>query len=590
MSENFSKQSSKPSWAELRQQYSQFTQYVAPDNRYFTLDVVTIVIAVFTNTAMIWLMGRPLSMIQAGEYEALFGVLSLFAGVLFVNQASQMGGGWLTNWLGLRFIGRVRNAIMSRLFSLSFPVAGQVPRGDLLARLSNDVNRVSAILVEARLMLVSHLLTLTLYIAMLFWIDMRLALIALAMVPLFVLHQRFFSERKRRATEGFLQTNGELLAFEEQGLANLRGVSANAAESQVTTMHQNVFAKACRWAVRERGLEVAFTVSFTVLIYLVGVLIVLLGVDGVRGGSLPVGLLVSFLLYLGYLTVPVRGLADIAFQYAGNVPAAQRIIEVMDAQPAVVDTQTAALVVEKGRIDIEGLSFAYPGAPNVLHNAQVTIQGGETVALVGPSGSGKSTLATLLLRFYDPQQGRILIDGQDLCDVSILSVRQNMAVVWQEPFVLNDTIHANLLMAKPDASEAQIIEACKRSHAWEFIDALPEKLESVMGAGGTELSGGQKQRLAITQAFLRDAPILILDEASSALDSQSEQVIVQALDELRANRTTLLIAHRYSSIRSADRVVYFEGDGSLSVGRHEELMASHPSYREAVEWQTAEGE
>ena len=590
MFENSAKQSSKPSWAELRQQYRRFTQYVSPDNRYFTLDVVTIVIAVSTNTAMIWLMGRPLSMIQAGEYEALFGVLSLFAGVLFVNQASQMGGGWLTNWLGLRFIGRVRNAIMSRLFSLSFPVAGQVPRGDLLARLSNDVNRVSAILVEARLMLVSHLLTLTLYIAMLFWIDMHLALIALAMVPLFVLHQRFFSERKRRATEGFLQTNGELLAFEEQGLANLRGVSANAAERQVTTMHQNVFAKACRWAVRERGLEVAFGVSFTVLIYLVGMLIVLLGVDGVRGGSLPVGLLVSFLLYLGYLTVPVRGLADIAFQYAGNVPAAQRIIEVMDAQPAVVDTQAAALVVEKGRIDIEGLSFAYPGAPNVLHNAQVTIQGGETVALVGPSGSGKSTLATLLLRFYDPQQGRILIDGQDLCDVSILSVRQNMAVVWQEPFVLNDTIHANLLMAKPDASEAQIIEACKRSHAWEFIDALPEKLESVMGAGGTELSGGQKQRLAITQAFLRDAPILILDEASSALDSQSEQVIVQALDELRANRTTLLIAHRYSSIRSADRVVYFEGDGSLSVGRHEELMASHLSYREAVEWQTAEGE
>ena len=590
MSENPSQQSSKPSWAELRQQYRRFTQYVSPDNRYFTLDVVTIVIAVFTNTAMIWLMGRPLSMIQAGEYEALFGVLSLFAGVLFVNQASQMGGGWLTNWLGLRFIGRVRNAIMSRLFSLSFPVAGQVPRGDLLARLSNDVNRVSAILVEARLMLVSHLLTLTLYIAMLFWIDMRLALIALAMVPLFVLHQRFFSERKRRATEGFLQANGELLAFEEQGLANLRGVSANAAENKVTTMHQNVFAKACRWAVRERGLEVAFGVSFTVLIYLVGVLIVLLGVDGVRGGSLPVGLLVSFLLYLGYLTVPVRGLADIAFQYAGNVPAAQRIIEVMDAQPAVVDTQTAALVVEKGRIDIEGLSFAYPGAPNVLHNAQVTIQGGETVALVGPSGSGKSTLATLLLRFYDPQQGRILIDGQDLCDVSILSVRQNMAVVWQEPFVLNDTIHANLLMAKLNASEAQIIEACKRSHAWEFIDALPGKLESVLGAGGTELSGGQKQRLAITQAFLRDAPILILDEASSALDSQSEQVIVQALDELRENRTTLLIAHRYSSIRSADRVVYFEGDGSLSVGRHEELMASHPSYREAVEWQTAEGE
>jgi len=536
-------------------------------------------------------MGRPLSLIQSGDYDALPAVLGLFAIVLLVNQAMQMGGGWLTNWLNLRFIGRVRNAIMSRLLGLSFPVAGQVPRGDLLARLSNDVDRVSAILVEARLMLVSHVLTLALYAFMLFWIDVRLAMIALATVPLFVLHQRFFSERKRRATEGFLQRNGKLLAFEEQGLANLRGVSANAAESQVTSRHQDVFAKACRWAVRERGLEVGFGVSFTVLIYLVGLMIALFGVDSVRSGAMPVGLLVSFLLYLGYLTVPVRGLADISFQYAGNVPAAQRILEVMDAQPAVIDAHPGtALVVEKGQIDIENISFAYPSGDSILRNAQLTIQGGETVALVGPSGSGKSTLATLLLRFYEPQQGRILVDGKDLREVSIASLRQNMAVVWQEPFVLNDTIRANLLMAKPDASEAQIIEACQRSHAWEFIEALPEGLQSVLGAGGTELSGGQKQRLAITQAFLRDAPILILDEASSALDSQSEQVIVQALDELRAHRTTLLIAHRHSSIRSADRVIYFENDGSLSIGRHEELMASHPSYREAVEWQTTESE
>lgn len=581
-------QSSKPSWAELRQQYRRFVQYTVPDRRYFALDIISIVVAVITNAAMIWLMGRPLSLIQSGNYDALPTVLGLFALVLLVNQSAQLGGGWLTNWLGLRFIGRVRNAIMSQLFSLSFPVAGQIPRGDLLARLSNDVDRVGAILVNARLMLVSHVLTLILYTTMLFWIDVRLALIALATVPLFVLHQRFFSERKRRATEGFLQSNGKLLAFEEQGLANLRGVSANVAESQVTDRHQNVFAAACRWGVRERGLEVGFIVSFTVLMYSVGLMIVLFGVDSVRSDAMPVGLLVSFLLYLGYLTVPVRGLADITFQYVGNVPAAQRILEIMDAPPAVSDAfSTTELIVEKGQIDIKALSFAYPDGPRILHNAQLTIQGGETVALVGPSGSGKSTLATLLLRFYDPQQGCILVDGQDLRKVSIASVRHNMAVVWQEPFVLNDTIRANLLMAKPDAAESQIIDACQRSHAWEFIQALPEGLGSVLGAGGTELSGGQKQRLAITQAFLRDAPILILDEASSALDSQSEQIIVRALDELRANRTTLLIAHRHSSIRSADRVIYFEADGSLSIGRHEELMSNHPPYRDAVEWQTS---
>ncbi|NOX92976.1 MAG: ABC transporter ATP-binding protein [Gammaproteobacteria bacterium] len=593
MSEQVTKQSAphstRPGWAALRRYYGRFRKYAHPDKGYFALDIFSIVIAVITNTVMIWLMGRPLSLIQSGQYDELPVVLGLFAFVLLVNQAAQLGGGWLTNWLSLRFVGRLRNAIVSRLLHLSFPVAGRMARGDLLARLSSDVDRISAILVGARLMLVSHLLTLVLYITMLFWINTRLALIALTTVPLFVLHQRVFSEHKRRATEGFLQTNGKLLAFEEQGLANLRGVSANTAEDHVTSMHQKAFARVSAWAMRDRGLGVAFSVSFTLLIYLAGLMIALFGLDDVRSGAMPVGLLVSFLLYMGYLSMPVRGLAGIAFQYVGNVPAALRILELMDAQPAVVDKPTAPdLRVQRGQIDIDRVSFAYPGGATVLHHAQARIQGGETVALVGPSGSGKSTLAALLLRFYDPQQGRILIDGEDLREVSIASLRRNVAVVWQESFVLNDTIRANLLMARPDATEEQLMTACQRSHAWEFIEALPDGLGAALGAGGTELSGGQKQRLAIAQAFLRDAPVLILDEASSALDSQSEQVIVQALNALRANRTTLLIAHRYSSIRTADRVIYFETDGNLTTGRHEELMASHPAYRDAVHWQTAE--
>jgi ATP-binding cassette subfamily B protein len=580
--------SRRPSWSEVRLHYRRFAQYALSDKGYFGLDVATILVAVATNAAMIWLMGRPLSLIQASDYAALPEVLWLFAIVLLVNQSMQLLGGWLTNWLGLRFIGRVRNAVISRLLYLSFPVAGQVARGDLLARLSNDVDRVSAILVDARLMMISHLLTLFIYTFMLFWIDARLALIALATVPVFVLHQRFFSERKRRATEGFLQNNGKLLAFEEQGLANLRGVSANAAEELVSEKHRSVFSRACGWAMRERSLGVAFGVSFTVLIYLVGLVIVLFGVESVRDGVMPVGLLVSFILYLGYLTVPVRGLADIAFQYAGNVPAAIRLLELLDAQAMVIDQPNAKdLRVEQGKIALDKVSFAYPGGPNILHNAKLMINAGETIALVGPSGSGKSTLATLLLRFYDPQQGCILIDEQNLREVNLASLRENVAVVWQEPFVLNDSIQANLLMARPQATEEELITACRRSHAWEFIENLPAGLQTLLGAGGTELSGGQKQRLAIAQAFLRDAPILILDEASSALDSHSEQVIVQALDELRAQRTTLLIAHRYSSIRSADRVVYFEADGSLTAGSHEELLKHHPVYRDAVEWQIA---
>jgi ABC-type multidrug transport system fused ATPase/permease subunit len=208
------------------------------------------------------------------------------------------------------------------------------------------------------------------------------------------------------------------------------------------------------------------------------------------------------------------------------------------------------------------------------------------VALVGPSGSGKSTFANLLLRFHDPQQGQITVDGVDIKSVTLKSLRHNIAIVWQEPFFINDTIRENLRLAKENASEQQMIDACKASFAWEYIEKLDAGLDTTIGTAGVSLSVGQFQRLAIAQAFLRDAPILVLDEASSALDSRSEQMLLEALARLRKNRTTLIIAHRYSSIRSADRVLYFNGDGTVTSGSHEELLARHDGYQQAVQWQT----
>jgi ABC-type multidrug transport system fused ATPase/permease subunit len=581
----------RSSWLATLRQYQRFLPYTRPDRSYFLLDAASIVVAVVTNTAMIYLMGKPLSLIQQGQYDALAQVLGIFAVVLLVNQLSQFVGGWLTNRLVVSFIGRTRNTIMTKVLSLSFPILGKFPRGDLLARFSNDVDRVSNIVVHARLMLVSHILTLSLYSFMLFWINVQLALIALASLPLFILHQRFFSGRKRKAAERYLRNNGELVAFEEQSLANLRGISGNTAEDEMASRHASVFKNAGHWLMREWDLNVGFGVSFTLLIYMVGLLVVMFGVQEIHKGEIPVGLLVSFLLYLGYLTVPVRGMSEIIFQFLGNVPAARRVLMVMDTSGVVSPNEgTPDLTVNKGEIIFEQVRFTYPDGKPVLVDADAVINGGETIALVGPSGSGKSTFATLLLRFYDPQQGRILVDGQNLREVKLSSLRHNMAVVWQEGFVVNDTVRANLLMANPEASEQQIIEACQAGHAWEFIASLPKGLDTRLGAGGMDLSGGQKQRLAIAQAFLRDTPILILDEASSALDSHSEQVIVQALERLRKDRTTLMIAHRYSSIRSADRVIYFEGDGSLTIGLHQELFESHPDYRAAVEWQTGQSE
>lgn len=554
------------------------------------LDYLTIAIAVVTNTAMIWLIGEPFNLLQQEKYGEVTTALGLFAIVVVVNQAAQLSGGMLSNHIGFRTIGRLRNAVVERALFLSFPIINQMSRGDLLARLSTDVDKVKAIIFDSLLLAGSHVLTLSIYITMLFWIDVQLALWALAISPLYVLHQRIFAPRKRKAAEKFLHHNGLLLGFEEQALAHARGISNYTAEGYITNLHKIIFEKARYWITHERNIDMYFGATFSLMIYVTGLFIVLLGVEGLQQNRFGLGHLVSFLLYLGYLTVPTRGIADLIFQSLGSIAAAQRLQQVFQSKPYVAtNPQAPDLVIGKGQIDIQNLSFSYNDKPFIYKNINLSIHGGETIALVGPSGSGKTTLSNLIARYFEPQQGSISIDGQDVRDVSLPSLRRHITIVSQEPFLLSETIQANLLMVKPDADEEQLVIACQNSFAWEFIENLDKGMHTVIGSGGVELSTGQKQRLSLAQAFLRDTPVLILDEATSALDSYSEQMVIQAVQRLRQTRTTLIIAHRYSSIKNADRVVYFNGDGTITVAKHDELMQLHSGYREAVEWQTGNG-
>ncbi|NOX43288.1 MAG: ABC transporter ATP-binding protein [Gammaproteobacteria bacterium] len=581
----------KSSFSDLWPTYKRFIRFVKPDTRLLALDYLTIVIAVATNTAMIWLIGKPFNLLQNEQYDQVFSILILFAVVVLVNQSAQFFGGLLTNAVGLRSIGRLRNAILDRILFLSFPVAGQIQKGDLLARLTNDIDRVKVGIVETPIYAVSHILTFFVYIGMLFWINITLALIAVVISFVFVVQQKLFSSPKRHAAENYFMRNGQLLAFEEQAISHMRGVSTNVAESLISELHRSSFEKARYWAMRELGLNIGFNISFTFLLYLTCLIVVLVGIDGIQDGRFGVGHLVSFILYLGYINVPARGMADLLFQSMGNLGAANRILDVFDAQPLVKDSANAKqLEIKHGGLELKELHFRYPDGPQIYNDVSLVVEPGETIALVGPSGVGKSTLANLLMRFYDPDQGKILIDGIDVQTCTVESLRKNISVVWQEPFIINDTIKANLLMVDPVATEEQLITACKHSYAWDFICDLENGLQTKIGADGTTLSAGQVQRLAIAQAFLRDAAILILDEATSALDSLSELNVINALDHLRKNKTTFIIAHRFSAIKSADRVVYFNGDGTITVGAHSELMQKHAGYRKAVEWQTKEVE
>lgn len=573
--------------AELAATFRRFSAYSKPDRLALGVGFVVIIGIAATNTAMIWLIGSLFDLLQQGDFDSLNVTALLFALMVLINQGTHFSDAMLADWIGLRFVGRLRGDLLARLMRLSLPGTARFSRGDLLTRLGDDVDRTQNLVIQVPFDLASHLCIFTFYMAMLFWIDAGLALIAVILSPLFILHQRLFAKPKRRASDKVFEKNASLVAFEETKLRNLRGIASFAVEPIISAMHAGRFERLQHWGMKNAWLNAWFNSSFAVLIYFCALAVTIAGFYDVRGGYTTLGQLVSFLLYLGYLSTPVRGFAQLGYGCQEGLASAGRILDIFDAKQEIAEKPGATpLKVTAGRIDFNDVSFGYADQPDLFRHLDLTIEGGTTVALVGTSGVGKSTLASLLLRLYDPRSGQISIDGTDLRDMTLDSLRKDIAVVWQESFVVDDTVRANLLLVNPDADEEKLIEACKASYAWEFITTLEQGLDTVIGPQGVELSAGQQQRLSIAQAFVCDAPIMILDEPSSALDSQAEQEIVAALARLRSGRTTLIIAHRYSSIRAATKIIYFNTDGSVTIGRHEDLYKSHPEYRQALEWQT----
>ena len=568
--------------------YRGFARFARDNRRYMLVNFVCVFVIAITNTLIIWKMTEPLTLLQAQDFGAIPRTLLTLAIIIVVNQIGHFGALALTAQIELRFAGRLRGSMMRNCLAASFPIMDRYPRGDVLSRLSGEVDGVANFVIFSLFSLVSHVFIFVFYAGMLFWIDPWLATISMLGAPLFVLHQRFFGHRKQVIAEAALQSSAALLSLQSEALTQLKGISSLRTETIIAQRHDDAFARLKRYALRGKILDAWINGSVTALIYLGAVIIVFFGVMHVKAGDLAVGALVSFLFYLGYLSVPVRGTAQLALQSREVAAAARRIQEILKLNSAVTESPTARPLTDvRGRIQLDHVTFSYDTGKPVFDNISLDIHPNETVALVGPSGAGKSTLAKLLMRFHDPQQGRILVDGVDIRNVTLDSLRHEVGVVWQEPFLLSDTIRNNMLLAQPYATDEEIEAACRTARAWEFIQALPSRLATHIGAGGVELSTGQKQRLSLAQAFLHNSHILILDEASSALDSQTERYIAEAMDELRKDRTTLIIAHRFSAIRSADRVVFFNGDGSITVGTHETLWASHPTYRAAVEWQTA---
>ncbi len=481
----------------------------------------------------------------------------------------------------------LRNRIFNKLSELSFSYQDQAQTGELMTRVTSDVEAVRQFVGQSLLNLVNSVITVIGVVIVLVRANWMLAIVELLSIPVIFALIGFFIARVRPLFEATQMRLGMLNSILQENLAGLRVVRAFARESYEVERYARVNDELVDVGLQvSRRSAIAFPLTF-LTINVATLLVVLAGGLLVINSRLTLGQLVAFLSYLSVLIGPVFGLGFIAANISRASVSAQRIWEVLDAKNDVTDKPGArALDNVCGEVEFRDVTFRFAGAEKpALKAVNLKVPCGQTVAIMGRTGSGKSSITNLIPRFYDPQGGQILVDGVDVRDVTLASLRENIGIVLQDTILFSGTIRENIAYGKPDASDAQIIEAAKAAQADAFIREFPDGYDTVIGERGVGLSGGQKQRIAIARALLIDPKILIFDDSTSAVDAETEYQLQQALERLMRDRTSFVIAQRISTVRDADLIVLLDGGEIVAQGTHDELLSSSPLYGEIVDSQ-----
>lgn len=569
----------------LRRMVGYLMPYVWP---YFIGALVCMVLYSATNGVMPFLVRFVFDDLFAARNASMLRILPLAIIATFLARGIlEYGSTYLTQYVGHRIVADMRNQTNARIQSLSLDFFNREQTGTILSRVSNDVFLIGFSLTETAASVLRDSLSLVVLIVVAFWQDWILSLIAFVAFPASVLPIVRLSKKLRRFARKRQVSLGRLTALLQESVQGNRVVKAFGMEAY----ERQRFAAECE-ALFQLAMKVvrirAFTSPMLEILASFGIAgVVLYGGHSVISGGRTQGTFLAFLTALFLLYDPFRKLGRANTVVQQGLAAADRVFDLLDTVPSVRDKSDAAALcgVERG-IELDDVYFTYGEGP-VLRGVTLTIRRGEVVALVGPSGGGKSTLADLMLRFYDVTGGAIRIDGIDLRDMTMASLRAHIALVTQHTFLFNDTVRNNIAYGSIERSQRAIEEAAKAACAHEFICALPDGYDTMIGELGLRLSGGQRQRLAIARALLKNAPILVLDEATSALDNESERLVQQALDTLMRGRTTLVIAHRLSTIRSADRIVVLVDGKIVEQGTHEQLLELNAEYRKLHDLQFA---
>lgn len=492
--------------------------------------------------------------------------------------------------MGARMEYDMRAEVFAHYQKLSFSFFDNQKVGQLMARITTDLFDISELLHHGPENIVISLIKITGAFIILMTISPYLAIAAFALVPFMFVYAYVFNRKMKRAFRRNREEIAGINAQIEDNLSGMRVVKSFAnedIEKEKFAIGNNGFLAAKRESYRYMGGYQAGLSSFTIMIQVV---VIIAGSVFIKKGLVSITDLVTFILYINVFTDPIKTLIDFTEQFQNGYSGFERFMEILNIEPDIADRPDAKTISNvRGEIEFDDVSFKYEqDTQTVLNHINLKVSAGEYAALVGPSGAGKTTLCSLIPRFYDVTEGCVKLDGTDVRDIKLKSLRGNIGIVQQDVYLFAGTVFENIRYGKPDATREEVIEAAKNANAHEFIMSLPDGYDTDIGQRGVKLSGGQKQRLSIARVFLKNPPVLIFDEATSALDNESEKVVQESLEKLAKNRTTLVIAHRLSTIKNAGRILVLTDDGIAEEGTHDELIAKAGIYRHLYELQFRE--
>ncbi|MFD1142506.1 ABC transporter ATP-binding protein [Larkinella insperata] len=552
-------------------------RFIKPYRGYFIVGLVFLLLSSATTLVFPKLLGDILKVVEnnlaAGSLNQL--TLLLF-GLLVVQSAFSFARVYLFAQVSERAMADVRRAVYKKIITLPVFFFEQRRVGELTSRISSDVTQLQDVLSTTLAEFLRQIITLFAGVVLISFTSLKLTGFMLATVPVVILAAIFFGKfiRKlsRKAQDELAQAN----VVVEETLQSVNVVKAFTNEPYEVRRYSTALDKVVQNSLRVANFRGGF-VSFIVFALFGGIVgVVWYGARLMLAGELTFAQLVTFVIYTMYIGGAVGGLGDLYAQIQRTIGASERILDILE-EPSELEIpehdQPARIAPLHGDIRFENIHFSYPSRPDVevLKGVSLQVPSGHKIALVGQSGAGKSTIVQLLLRYYSINGGSITVDGQPIQDIDVRQLRQNIAVVPQEVILFGGTIFENIAYGKPGATEAEVLEAARKANALEFIESFPDKFLTIVGERGVKLSGGQRQRIAIARAILKNPAILVLDEATSSLDAESERLVQEALDELMQNRTTIIIAHRLATIRKVD-TIYVIREGQISeTGTHEEL-------------------